>query len=552
MLRSVPKKHFGLIQGFKKIWSVPKSHLESMVTAKGGNNNMLQNATTLFDDMASEWQSVFVENTYELSTFQSFDAVSQGNFGTVDNPHLIFTSDIPFRFVGCTGPPNEDDYEGHELIFFLLREGPLQRCQSCGQVFKLVRLRDEFSTENDYYQSQFFKQDYNELGDADHWIQNSVLRLMPHSYEHSLFEVHSNPVFSLKNPDDHDRVLTDPAYRLEQLKLAEEKTKVYLNTLEAIERSIIDYYGNDPASYSKEVYENVVNAQIALNEFDRHFKNVQRFNIRAMLDPANHERREARMLERAKERTQDMHTVYLNDVTENELRFRDYFESDSELLDNLKTNVYQQKAEILQSGSMKMDNYDFQEVYSQNAEPDSSSYINRKVFRFNYRQAFVKPQDHIRKETRMIEKFKASGIHQKIDEMNQRLIQNPNLTEQQRINIETEYHEALIDQAIENYKNYFESDLEEDFEYFNGLPSEEKREFLTTYSKNGFTLGSSQSMVSHIMLPKEHDPDHGFFKTASELWADIENNVVPHYNRINNQNLNQATLDHLNNQINKN
>lgn len=40
---------------------------------------------------------------------------AHGNFGTVDNPHLIFTSDAPFRYVGCTGPTNEDDYEGHEF-----------------------------------------------------------------------------------------------------------------------------------------------------------------------------------------------------------------------------------------------------------------------------------------------------------------------------------------------------------------------------------------------------------------------------------------------------
>lgn len=512
---------------------------------------MLENATTLFDDMASEWQSVFVENTYELSTFQSFDAVSQGNFGTVDNPHLIFTSDIPFRFVGCTGPPNEDDYEGHELIFFLLREGPLQRCQSCGQVFKLVRLRDEYSTENDYYQSQFFKQDYNELGQADHWVQQSVLRLMPHSYEHTLFEVHSNPVFSLKNPDDHDRVLTDPAYRLEQLKLAEEKTNVYLKTLEAIERSIIDYHGPNITHYSKEQYENVVNAQIALNEFDRHFKNVQRFNMRAMLDPANHERREAKMLERAKARTQDNHTIYLNNITENELRFRDYFESDSELIDRLDINVYRQKSEIMSARQMQMNNYSFQEVYSQNAEPDSSSYISRKVFRFNYRQAFVKPQDHARKESRMIEKFQSSNIHQLIDQMNQRLAENPKLSDQQRLNIESEYHEALINQAIENYKAYFESDLEEDFEYFDNLPVEEKREFLTTYSKNGFALGKERGVVSHIMLSKEHDPENGFFKTAADLWAEIESSVQPHYNRINNQNLNQATLDEFKNRFDK-
>jgi len=41
----------------------------------------------------------------------------------VDNPHLIFTSDAPFRYVGCTGPTNEDDYEGHEYLVFFLNSG---------------------------------------------------------------------------------------------------------------------------------------------------------------------------------------------------------------------------------------------------------------------------------------------------------------------------------------------------------------------------------------------------------------------------------------------
>lgn len=54
----------------------------------------------------------------------------------------MFTADAPFRYVGCTGPQNEDDYESHELLWMMLREGPLQRCMVCGQVFKLVRLRN--------------------------------------------------------------------------------------------------------------------------------------------------------------------------------------------------------------------------------------------------------------------------------------------------------------------------------------------------------------------------------------------------------------------------
>lgn len=80
-----------------------------------------------------------------MQTFQGTDTAQLSNFGTVDNPHVIFTADTPFRFVGCTGATNEDDYEGHDLTWLMLREGPMQRCYYCGQVFKLVRLRDEQS-----------------------------------------------------------------------------------------------------------------------------------------------------------------------------------------------------------------------------------------------------------------------------------------------------------------------------------------------------------------------------------------------------------------------
>ncbi len=63
-------------------------------------------------------------------------------------------------------------------MYFLLREGHLQRCRGCGQVFKLVRLRPQNKAENDYYISGMFPPETAELGEADHWIQNSPLRQM--------------------------------------------------------------------------------------------------------------------------------------------------------------------------------------------------------------------------------------------------------------------------------------------------------------------------------------------------------------------------------------
>ena len=62
-------------------------------------------------------------------------------FGTIDNPVLIFTSDSSWRIVICMGPGIEDDASSHEKIFYMVREGPINRCQVCGQCFKVVRLK---------------------------------------------------------------------------------------------------------------------------------------------------------------------------------------------------------------------------------------------------------------------------------------------------------------------------------------------------------------------------------------------------------------------------
>jgi hypothetical protein len=48
-------------------------------------------------------------------------------------------------------------------MMFMLREGPLQRCPICGQVFKLVRLRHKQDEEMNYWQSSFHPIDPREF-----------------------------------------------------------------------------------------------------------------------------------------------------------------------------------------------------------------------------------------------------------------------------------------------------------------------------------------------------------------------------------------------------
>ena len=65
------------------------------------------------------------------------------------------------------GPGIEDDSHAHEKMYYFLREGPMHRCQVCGQCFKLVRLKDEASELNDYYSTMFASINHFEIGEED-------------------------------------------------------------------------------------------------------------------------------------------------------------------------------------------------------------------------------------------------------------------------------------------------------------------------------------------------------------------------------------------------
>ena len=113
----------------------PMKHLRRLNSSDANHYQPFTNTTAdAFDEVSQEWQALIVSNPYDLQTYNYLEQVSSNNFGTVDNPHVVFTADAPFRFVVCCGPADIDDYEGHEALFFMLREGAMQRCQGCGQV----------------------------------------------------------------------------------------------------------------------------------------------------------------------------------------------------------------------------------------------------------------------------------------------------------------------------------------------------------------------------------------------------------------------------------
>jgi len=138
-------------------------------------------------------------------------------------------------------------------------------------------------------------------------------------------------------------------------------------------------------------------------KLDRQFRKVSKFHSRRFLDRENHERREKRMKDRASERWESNYSFFYGGLTEEEQKYKDYFETD---LENYPEDEgIEQKLdekEILLSGDYDLKKYDFQESYARNPEDDQTSFIAKKAFNFKYRMARDSVEDFIRRNNRMV------------------------------------------------------------------------------------------------------------------------------------------------------
>ena len=79
---------------------------------------------------------------------------------------------------------------------------------------------------------------------------------------------------------------------------------------------------------SKLDYENLIQAEVIIRKLDRQFRKLTKFHTRKYIDAANHARREKRMIEKANKRWDNSYTIFSNDLTEDEQKYKDYFETD--------------------------------------------------------------------------------------------------------------------------------------------------------------------------------------------------------------------------------
>lgn len=415
-----------------------------------------------FDEEGAEWQALITQNSYEANIFMNLDMPQLQNFGTVDNPHLIYTSEVPFRFVACAGPPSEDDFEYHENLWFLLREGPLQRCTACGQVFKLVRLRDEFSPENDYYMTGLTQSLAEEYGEQDVITNISLFRpFMFYTFNHTHFEVPSNYMYSMMRMDDHDRYLTDPAFRMEQNKLAEEKYKVMIDTMDKLDQHYKEAFGESKIeSISKEEYQNIIDTEKSIEVLNEHFRKIQKFKIRNIIDPENHERRENRMLMRSLKRTE---SSLINGKSEEALQIDDYYETDNELDIEFENNKLDEA--VLKRTSNHLDRFEFHETYTLIMEGDTQTLVQDTLFKYRNRLAHDGKQKYLERETarkaslnEWVKNSKYSSVLEKLINVQKKIKssdQVDSLLEDEYTLLVKQKMDLEIELGILNYSSYF-------------------------------------------------------------------------------------------------
>mmetsp|Transcript_24164 Transcript_24164/g.17011 ORF Transcript_24164/g.17011 Transcript_24164/m.17011 type:complete len:438 (-) Transcript_24164:761-2074(-) len=400
------RHYFSMMDKIRDKFQQPFRHLQAFTEPDGQNyQSQMPDGYRLHGNSAASYSASITQNSIELNNWHEMEATVHSQFGTVDNPVLIFTSDSSWRIVICMGPGIEDDSHSHEKMFYLVREGPINRCQVCGQCFKIVRLKDEFSELQDYYHMMFATMSHFDVSEED--LQINLTSYFGDRPQANLQTIPATNVYIHVNPDEADRILVDPAYKLERLTEAHEKLYAMSEAYRVVDRQLEKHRVQLPLPYGKDQFETWYKVEKAIRKFDRIFNKVEKFDSRKFIDSDNHERRELRMLDRKKQRWVENYTYFFGGLTEEEQMYRDYFETDLELdPEDEFVEDFMDEREIADQGQLNPKLYDFIEgSLEYEAHESFEDLIEQKIFKYKYRQCADGIQSYERRMSRVVERF---------------------------------------------------------------------------------------------------------------------------------------------------
>lgn len=228
----------------------------------------------------------------------------------------------------------------------------------------------------------------------------------------------------------------------------------------------------------RDIYETWYSIEKSIMKFDRIFNKVEKFDARALTDPVNHERRERRMLERKRQRWVTNYTFFFGNLTEEEQQYRDYFETDMEVdpeddwIDEKFDEIH-----IAQVGDLDPARYDFID-YTQvhDAHEDYDDVVEQKLFKYKYRQnaedevTFERRWHRVRDRFLERAKTRDPALEQSLgdlfatdarDASLATLALEPGKYRAVAAEETRPFREYMANEAIQQYKDYYESDAEE-------------------------------------------------------------------------------------------
>ena len=90
------------------------------------------------------------------------------------------------------------------------------------------------------------------------------------------------------NSDEADRILVDPAYKLERTKEVQEKMHAMHAAYKAVDDQMAEQRIALKTPYGRDQYETWVAIEKSIKVLDRHFNRVEKFVARKFNDPDNH------------------------------------------------------------------------------------------------------------------------------------------------------------------------------------------------------------------------------------------------------------------------
>lgn len=461
-----------------------------------------------------QFQAYLTKNAYDMSIHNEYDSYPHVNYGTIDNPVLIFGAGTTWRMVACVGPSSDEESSGHEKMYFIVREGPIHRCIMCGQCFKLLKLKDEVASEENMYYSNVFTQISDRvIGEIEDipWFSFPFTLSDPRDWRTNIVPRDSLYVFA--NADEADHIMVDPAYRLQFYK--EQLDDYYRrNRVEyEIERQseLAGFEKDNKTVMQKDVFETWLKIEKEILRFDRVYNRFEKFEGRKLFDPVNHERRERRMLERQAERVKENYTFYSGGLTEKEQMYRDYYESDLE--DFPDNNSYNEKRDnLVLSASREFDinKYQFAEenTYHYLREP-ADSFIEKMLFKYRYRE--YSDKDFKRRSERVWKRaFERSSsrdphvvknLGDKLEEIQTKkgLLQNISVLEDELL----PFASYVAEEGLQQFKDYNQTDIENGVingELLEDLCERDRIQFAECYL-NEYNR-SAVTDKQYIMIPK--------------------------------------------------